>query len=119
MKKLKKQLPSKARFNQFFQLHCSSFRLKQSKGLRITKNGKEIKLKGSGASSRGKIIPKSMNCKIFDTNSNFYRKQRITRKVFFIVFKRILLGLTKSCFWQNYCTLAYHCVKFRRFLNFF
>ena len=46
MKRSEKQLPSKANFMTFFTRNCSKFRLNSVKGLRDTKNVKEIKFEG-------------------------------------------------------------------------
>ena len=47
MKRLEKQLPSKANFTTFLQLNCSNFRLKPcERGLKVIKIVKEIKFEG-------------------------------------------------------------------------
>ena len=46
MKRSEKQLPSKANFMTFFTRNCCKFRLNSVKGLRVTKNVKEIKFEG-------------------------------------------------------------------------
>ena len=50
--------------------------------------------------------------KIFETNSSFHVKQRITGKVQFLFFSSFLLVLTKSSFWEEDWALGYNSMKF-------
>ena len=55
--------------------------------------------------------------KIFEANCSFRLKQRIAGKFHFQFIKRFLLGLTKFSFWQGDCTLRYHSMGIRHFLD--
>ena len=53
--------------------------------------------------------------KIFETNSSFHAKLHSMGKFYFLLFKSILLVLTKFSFWQKDWALGYHSMKFRDF----
>ena len=51
---------------------------------------------------RGKNpLPETIIHKIFETNTSLHVKWRTTGKVYFLLFKRFLLLLTKSSFWEE------------------
>ena len=59
----------------FFTRNCCKFRLNSVKGLRVTKNVKEIKFEGVwGELKSKKMIPDTKNYETSKTNSSFYAK---------------------------------------------
>ena len=70
MKRLEKQLPSKASFSPILQLNCSNLCYISVKDLRVTKIVKEIKFEGAwGELECKKMFPEAIIDKIFEKSS--------------------------------------------------
>ena len=82
MKRLEKQLKSKANIDPFCKLILLTLDLNSEKGLRVSKIVQEINFGGVwGELESRKIHAKIISHKIFDTNSRFNVKERTTGQV--------------------------------------
>ena len=86
------------------------------KGLRVTKNIKEIMFEGVSGELESK--KKKITQKIFEVNSSFHVKQHPMRKVWFLFLKSFVLVLAKLSFSPGDWPLGYHSMKFRHFPDF-
>ena len=99
VKRSEEQLSSRTKFNTFWGLSFSIFRLKLcSVTLESPKLLNKLSLKGPGRVRSKNLFVEATIDKIFEANSSFHEKQRTKGKVQFLFVKSFLVVLTKSSF---------------------